>query len=106
MAGQVIAKAGTITPHKKFLTQMYIPFVENYMPQLYSRTMDVSCALHWPDTAEGKKNRDEGKMIMPGDNVEMQITLKTAAAINEGVRFTVREGGKTVGTGVVTKIIE
>jgi elongation factor Tu len=114
--GQVIAKPGTIAPHTKFLTQMYIltkdeggrhtPFVENYMPQLYSRTMDVSCALHWPETVEGKKNRDEGKMIMPGDNIEMQVTLKTAAAINEGVRFTVREGGKTVGTGVVTKIIE
>ncbi|TPX57842.1 hypothetical protein PhCBS80983_g03520 [Powellomyces hirtus] len=114
--GQVIAKPGTITPHKKFLSQMYIltkeeggrhtPFVENYKPQLYARTMDVTAALLWPDTDAGKAARNEGKMIMPGDNVELLIDLSTSVAIDEGLRFTVREGGKTIGTGVVTKILE
>eukprot|EP00842_Homolaphlyctis_polyrhiza_P001367 jgi/Hompol1/2230/HPOL_002868-RA len=107
--GQVIAIPGTIKPHKKFLTQIYIlskeeggrhtPFVENYKPQLYSRTMDIPCTLLWPDNEQGLKNRNEGKMIMPGDNVEMLVELHTIAAINEGQRYTVREGGKTVGTG-------
>ncbi|KAI8821414.1 P-loop containing nucleoside triphosphate hydrolase protein [Fimicolochytrium jonesii] len=114
--GQVIAKPGTITPHKKFLTQMYIltkdeggrhtPFVENYKPQLYARTMDVTASLLWPDTETGRNNRNEGKMIMPGDNVELLVELSYSVAIDEGLRFTVREGGKTVGTGVVTKILE
>ncbi|KND04026.1 elongation factor Tu, mitochondrial [Spizellomyces punctatus DAOM BR117] len=114
--GQVIAKPGTIKPHQKFLTQMYIlkkeeggrhtPFVENYKPQLYARTMDVTASLRWPDTEQGHANRNEGKMIMPGDNVEMEVELGTPVAIDEGLRFTVREGGKTVGTGVVTKILQ
>ena len=114
--GQVIAKPGSIAAHSKFLTQLYVltkdeggrhtPFVENYTPQLYSRTMDISCSLKWPETEEGIKNRNEGKMIMPGDNIEMLVELHSAVAINEGLRFTVREGGKTVGTGVVTKIVE
>lgn len=114
--GQVMAKPGTITPHTKFLTQLYVlskdeggrhtPFVENYTPQLYSRTMDISCNLTWPDSAEGLENRNQGKMIMPGDNVEMLVELRTAVAIDEGLRFTLREGGKTVGTGIVTKIVE
>ncbi|KAJ3367453.1 translation elongation factor Tu [Kappamyces sp. JEL0680] len=114
--GQVLVKPGTITAHKKFLAQMYIltkdeggrhtPFVENYGPQLYSRTMDVSCTLLWPDNDQGVANRNEGKMIMPGDNVEMMIQLQHAVAIDEGLRFTVREGGKTVGTGVVTKLLD
>lgn len=84
----------------------HTPFVENYTPQLYSRTMDVSCTLRWPESTVGKSNRDEGKMIMPGDNVELLVELRTAVAIDEGLRFTVREGGRTVGTGVVTKIVE
>ena len=114
--GQVICAPGTITPHKKFVAQMYVltkdeggrhtPFVENYMPQLYARTMDVPCTLKWPETDTGKKNRDEGKMIMPGDNLELAFELPFSVAINEGMRFTVREGGKTVGTGVVTKVLE
>ncbi|KAJ3066390.1 translation elongation factor Tu, partial [Quaeritorhiza haematococci] len=114
--GQVIAIPGTITPHKKFLSQIYVltkeeggrhtPFVDNYKPQLYARTMDITCALKWPDSEEGKKNRDEGKMIMPGDNVEMMVEATSPVAVDEGLRFTVREGGRTVATGVVTKILE
>ncbi|KAI9206678.1 P-loop containing nucleoside triphosphate hydrolase protein [Polychytrium aggregatum] len=114
--GQVIAAPGSITPHKKFLAQLYIltkeeggrhtPFVENYKPQLYARTMDVTCTLLWPDNAEGQQKRNEGKMIMPGDNVELLCELSQIVALDEGLRFTIREGGKTVGTGVVTKIIE
>ena len=114
--GQVICIPGTLTPHKKFLSQMYVltkdeggrhtPFVENYKPQLYARTMDVSCTLRWPENEQGLKNRNDGKMIMPGDNIELEFELPFATAINEGLRFTIREGGKTVGTGVVTKILE
>lgn len=84
----------------------HTPFVEMYGPQLFSRTMDVACTLKWPDTPAGLGNRNEGKMIMPGDNVEMLVEMRSAVAINEGLRFTIREGGKTVGTGVVSKIIE
>ncbi|KAI9098184.1 P-loop containing nucleoside triphosphate hydrolase protein [Phlyctochytrium arcticum] len=114
--GQVIAKPGTIKPHKKFLSQMYIlkkeeggrhtPFVENYKPQLFARTMDVTATLTWPENEVGVKNRNDGKMIMPGDNIEMQVELASTVAIDEGLRFTVREGGKTVGTGVVTKMLD
>ncbi|KAH6579101.1 hypothetical protein BASA50_010287 [Batrachochytrium salamandrivorans] len=114
--GQVIALPGTMASHSKFLTQLYVlskdeggrhtPFVENYKPQLYARTMDIPCTLTWPDSEQGKANRDEGKMIMPGDHVEMLVELHSAVAVNEGLRFTVREGGKTVGTGVVTKLVE
>ncbi|KAJ3005746.1 translation elongation factor Tu [Thoreauomyces humboldtii] len=114
--GQVIAKPGTITPHKKFLTQMYIltkdeggrhtPFAVNYKPQLYARTMDITAALTWPETEQGIANRNEGKMIMPGDNVELHVELTATVALDVGLRFTVREGGKTVGTGVVTKILD
>jgi len=113
--GQVLVKPGTITAHKAFLAQMYIltkdeggrhtPFVENYGPQLFSRTMDVACTLLWPENDQGQTNRNEGKMIMPGDNVEMLVKLQHSVAIDEGLRFTVREGGKTVGTGVVTKLM-
>ncbi|KAJ1329942.1 elongation factor Tu [Batrachochytrium salamandrivorans] len=100
---------------RRFLTQYVLskdeggrhtPFVENYKPQLYARTMDIPCTLTWPDSEQGKANRDEGKMIMPGDHVEMLVELHSAVAVNEGLRFTVREGGKTVGTGVVTKLVE
>lgn len=68
--------------------------------------MDISCTLTWPESAEGIKNKNEGKLIMPGDNVEMVATLAANVPINEGLRFTIREGRKTVGTGVVTKILE
>ena len=109
--GQVICKPGAITPHTKFLSQMYVltkeeggrhtPFVENYKPQLYARTMDVTATLFWPDNEQGKKNREEGKMIMPGDNLELKVELTFPVALNEGMRYTVREGGKTVGTGTL-----
>lgn len=114
--GQVVAVPGSVTPHKKFMSKIYIlnkdeggrhtPFVENYRPQLYARMMDINCILKWPETEEGIKNRNEGKMIMPGDHVEMEVELGTQAALEEGLRFTIREGGRTVGTGVVTKIME
>ena len=84
----------------------HTPFHENYKPQMYARTMDVSCELTWPNNEVGTKNHNDGKMIMPGDNVELACELTLPLAINEGLRFTVREGGKTVGTGVVTKILE
>jgi elongation factor Tu len=79
----------------------HTPFVENYKPQLYARTMDVACTLTWPENEQGQKNRNEGKMVMPGDNVELKFDLPFAMAVNEGLRFTVREGGKTVGTGIL-----
>ncbi|KAI9341399.1 elongation factor Tu [Obelidium mucronatum] len=114
--GQVIAFPGSISPHTTFLAQLYVltkdeggrhtPFVDNYKPQLYSRTLDITCTIKWPDNETGIKNRDEGKMIMPGDNVEMNVELSQPMALNEGLRFTIREGGKTVGTGVVSKIIK
>ncbi|KAJ3402925.1 translation elongation factor Tu [Chytriomyces hyalinus] len=113
--GQVIAFPGSIHPHTTFLAQLYVltkdeggrhtPFVDNYKPQLYSRTLDITCTIKWPETEVGKANRDEGKMIMPGDNVEMLVELSQSMALNEGLRFTIREGGKTVGTGVVSKIV-
>jgi elongation factor Tu len=68
--------------------------------------MDVNCSLTWPDSVEGKQAKEEGKMIMPGDTHTMLVTLSMECAINEGLRFTVREGGKTVGTGVVIKIVK
>ncbi|KAI9002314.1 elongation factor Tu GTP binding domain-containing protein [Gaertneriomyces semiglobifer] len=114
--GMVIAKPGTITPHQKFMAQMYIltkeeggrhtPFHENYKPQLYARTLDVTATLKWPDTETGTANRNEGKMISPGDNLELLLELAAPVAVDEGLRFTVREGGKTVGTGIVTKVLE
>ncbi|KAI8804941.1 P-loop containing nucleoside triphosphate hydrolase protein [Cladochytrium replicatum] len=107
--GQVIAIPGTIKPHKRFMTQMYIltkeeggrhtGFVENYKPQMYARTMDITCTLLWPDTPDGNKAREEGRMIIPGDNLEMVLETALPVAIDEGLRFTVREGGRTVGTG-------
>ncbi|KAI9347979.1 P-loop containing nucleoside triphosphate hydrolase protein, partial [Zopfochytrium polystomum] len=107
--GQIIAVPGTISPHKSFIAQLYVltkdeggrhtSFLENYMPQLYSRTLDITCALFWPDTEQGIANRNEGKYIAPGDTVEMKFVLSQTMAIDEGMRFTIREGGKTVGTG-------
>ena len=103
--GQVLAAPKTITPHKKFTGQVYIlkkdeggrhtPLTPGYKPQFYFRTTDVTGELQF-----------KGDMIMPGDNAEIEVTLITPIAMEEGVRFAIREGGHTVGAGVVTKIIE
>ena len=105
--GQVLAKPGTITPHKKFTAQVYVlnkdeggrhtPFFNNYRPQFYFRTTDVTGLITLPEGTE---------MCMPGDNVEMNVELITPIAIEEGLRFAIREGGRTVGSGAVTAIVE
>ncbi|MDD3231231.1 MAG: elongation factor Tu [Oscillospiraceae bacterium] len=105
--GQVLAKPGTIHPHTKFMGQVYVltkdeggrhtPFFNNYRPQFYFRTTDVTGIITLPEGTE---------MCMPGDNVEMKVELIAPIAIEEGLRFSIREGGHTVGSGVVTKIIE
>ena len=105
--GQVLAKPGTVTPHKKFECECYIltkdeggrhtAFLSNYRPQFYFRTTDVTGAVILPDDV---------KMVMPGDNVKMTVELITPVAMSEGLRFAIREGGRTVGAGVVSKIIE
>jgi elongation factor Tu len=105
--GQVLAKPGSITPHKKFMGEVYVlkkeeggrhtPFFKGYRPQFYFRTTDVTGDVKLPDGME---------MVMPGDNVNMEINLITPIACEEGLRFAIREGGKTVGAGVVTKILE
>ena len=104
--GQVLAKPGSITPHKKFRGEIYIlkkeeggrhtPFFKGYRPQFYFRTTDVTGLVTLPEGAE---------MVMPGDNVNLEIELITPIACEEGLRFAIREGGKTVGAGVVTKIL-
>ncbi|KAF9822041.1 hypothetical protein IEO21_00035 [Rhodonia placenta] len=109
--GQVIAAPGSIKAVKKFQAQIYVltkdeggrytPFMDNYRPQLFVRTADVTCGLHWP---EGTADAAE-KMVMPGDNVEMVCDLMHDVAAEIGTRFTLREGGKTVGTGIVTEIL-
>ncbi|CAG8566612.1 2716_t:CDS:2 [Funneliformis caledonium] len=110
--GQVIAAPGTVKSHKKFLAQLYIltkeeggrhtPFMQNYRPQMYFRTSDVTVNLTYP---KGTENPEE-KMVMPGDNAELECDLVHDVAVEPGMRFTVREGGKTVGTGVITQILE
>ena len=105
--GQVLCKPGSITPHKKFMAQVYVlkkeeggrhtPFFKGYRPQFYFRTTDVTGSVILPEGTE---------MVMPGDNIEIQVELITTIACEEGVKFAIREGGKTVGAGVVTKIIE
>jgi elongation factor Tu len=105
--GQVLAKPGSITPHTTFKCECYIlskeeggrhtPFFSNYRPQFYFRTTDVTGAIKLP---EGKE------MVIPGDNVEMEIELINPIAMDEGLRFAIREGGRTVGAGVVSKIIK
>ena len=105
--GQVLAKPGSIHPHKKFLGEVYIlkkeeggrhtPFFTNYRPQFYIRTTDVTGSVNLPEGV---------KMVMPGDNITMEISLITSVALEEQMRFAIREGGKTVGAGVVTKILE
>jgi elongation factor Tu len=105
--GQVLAKPGSIKPHKKFMGEVYVlkkeeggrhtPFFTNYRPQFYIRTTDVT----------GSVMLQEGvKMVMPGDNVTVEVELITDVALEEQMRFAIREGGKTVGAGVVTKILE
>ncbi|KAJ1768791.1 translation elongation factor Tu [Coemansia sp. RSA 1843] len=112
--GQVLAAPGTIKAHKKFIASLYIlnkeeggrhtPFSDNYRPQLFVRTCDVTATL---THKRGPKGEDpEEMMVMPGDNVTMQCELHSAIAIEKGMRFTIREGGRTVGTGVVTEIVE
>jgi len=105
--GQVLAKPGSITPHTKFDAEVYIltkeeggrhtPFFKGYKPQFYLRTTDVTGAVELPANVE---------MVMPGDNVKFVVTLGSPIALNEGTRFAIREGGRTVGSGVVTKVIE
>jgi elongation factor Tu len=105
--GQVLAAPGSIKPHKKFLGEVYVlkkeeggrhtPFFTNYRPQFYIRTTDVTGSVKLPDDV---------KMVMPGDNVTMEVELITTVALEEQMRFAIREGGKTVGAGVVSKIIE
>jgi len=105
--GQVLAKPGSITPHTKFLGEVYVlkkeeggrhtPFFTNYRPQFYIRTTDVTGTCMLPEGV---------KMVMPGDNITMEITMIAPVALEEQMRFAIREGGKTVGAGIVTKILE
>jgi len=105
--GQVLAKPGSITPHTRFECEVYIlskdeggrhtPFFKGYRPQFYFRTTDVTGACELPSGIE---------MVMPGDNVKMEVTLIAPIAMEDGLRFAIREGGRTVGAGVVSKIIE
>lgn len=105
--GQVVAKPGSITPHTKFMAQVYVltkeeggrhtPFFEGYRPQFYFRTTDVTGVAHLPEGVE---------MVMPGDNVELRGELITPIAMEEQLRFAIREGGRTVGAGVISKILE
>ncbi|HEX6032117.1 MAG TPA: elongation factor Tu [Tepidiformaceae bacterium] len=104
--GQVLAKPGSITPHTKFEAQVYVlskeeggrhtPFFNGYRPQFYLRTTDVTGAIKLPEGVE---------MVMPGDNIQMTIELIQPVAIEDGLRFAIREGGRTVGAGVVTKVL-
>jgi elongation factor Tu len=105
--GQVLAKPKSITPHTKFKSKIYVlkkeeggrhtPFFAGYRPQFYIRTMDVTGAVKLPDGVE---------MVMPGDNVELEVELIVPVALEIGSRFAVREGGRTVGAGVITEIIQ
>jgi elongation factor Tu len=105
--GQVLAAPGSINPHTKFEAEVYIlskdeggrhtPFFSNYRPQFYFRTTDVTGAVALPEGVE---------MVMPGDNVKMEVSMISPIAMDEGLRFAIREGGRTVGAGVVSKIIE
>jgi elongation factor Tu len=105
--GQVLCHPGTITPHTRFEAEIYVlskdeggrhtPFFANYRPQFYFRTTDVTGAVELPEGTE---------MVMPGDNVKLEVTLINPIAMEEGLRFAIREGGRTVGAGVVSKVIE
>ena len=103
--GQVLAKPGSVNPHTKFSAEVYVltkdeggrhtPFFNNYRPQFYFRTTDVTGVINLPDGVE---------MCMPGDNVKMSVELITPIAIEKGLRFAIREGGRTVGSGVVSEV--
>jgi elongation factor Tu len=105
--GQVLAVPGSVMPHTKFASEVYVlskdeggrhtPFFKGYRPQFYFRTTDVTGACELPEGTE---------MVMPGDNVQMEVELIHPIAMEEGLRFAIREGGRTVGAGVVAKIIE
>ena len=105
--GQVLAKPGSITPHTKFNAEAYVltkeeggrhtPFFNGYRPQFYFRTTDVTGVVQLPQGTE---------MVMPGDNINVEIELITPVAMDDGLKFAIREGGKTVGAGIVTKIIQ
>ena len=105
--GQVLSKPGSITPHTKFEAQVYVltkeeggrhtPFFKGYRPQFYVRTTDVTGAVELPKDVE---------MVMPGDDITMNVELISPVAMEDGMRFAIREGGRTVGSGVVSKIIE
>jgi elongation factor Tu len=105
--GQVLCKPGSITPHTEFMAQVYVltqgeggrhkPFFNNYRPQFYFRTTDVTGTIELPEGTE---------MVMPGDNIEMKVELGKPIAMDEGLRFAIREGGRTVGAGRVTKILK
>ena len=105
--GQVLAKPGSITPHTQFNAEVYVlskdeggrhtPFFNNYRPQFYFRTTDVTGSIELPEGQE---------MVMPGDNTNMKIELIQPIAMDQGLRFAIREGGRTVGAGVVTEIIK
>jgi elongation factor Tu len=104
--GQVLAKPGSITPHTQFQCECYVltkeeggrhtPFFSNYRPQFYFRTTDVTGTVELPEGTE---------MVMPGDNIAMKVNLIAPIAMDEGLRFAIREGGRTVGAGVVAKIV-
>ena len=105
--GQVLAKPASITPHTKFTAEIYVlskdeggrhtPFFQGYRPQFYFRTTDVTGSIELPAGTE---------MVMPGDNISITVTLIQPIAMEEGLRFAIREGGRTVGAGVVAKVIE
>ena len=105
--GQVLAKPGSIKPHTRFEAEVYVlskeeggrhtPFFNGYRPQFYFRTTDVTGAVELPEGVE---------MVMPGDNIQFKVTLIAPIAMEEGLRFAVREGGRTVGAGVVSKVVE
>lgn len=113
LRGMVISLPGKATAHRKFLTSMYVltkeeggrhtGFHTNYKPQLFIRTADEAAHLTWPEGSEGEK---EDKMVMPGDNVEMMCEIHKPLAIEQGQRFNIREGGRTVATGLITRILE
>tara|TARA_B100000941_G_scaffold168305_1_gene119936 strand:- start:105 stop:509 length:405 start_codon:yes stop_codon:yes gene_type:complete len=105
--GQVLAKKGSISPHRKFIAEVYVlskeeggrhtPFFKGYRPQFYFRTTDVTGEVVLPESVE---------MVMPGDKVTFDVTLITPIAMDKGLRFAIREGGRTVGAGIVTEIVE
>ena len=105
--GQVVCKPGTVTPHKKFKCEVYVlskdeggrhkPFLPGYRPQFYFRTTDVTGSIKLPDEVE---------MVMPGDNTSFEVELITPIAMEKGLKFAIREGGRTIGAGTVSDILD